>query len=159
MVMLIGSILPTLKAIKLLPSSLSKTALALQVSEAQSSRTHQRLAGVTTADTRVISVPRDAIADTLGRLCRWHRQLCDLVDMVAACYGYLVFVMITYCFASSVFGIYEIITSFRTPVGLNKLRPFIKCVTCGCRLILISVIPSMTVAQVSRSLYFSSCLT
>jgi hypothetical protein len=159
MVMLIGSILPTLKGIKLLPSSLFNTAPALQVSEAQSSSTHHRLAGVITADTRVISVPRDAIADTLGRLCRWHRQLCDLVDMMAACYGLLLCVMITYCFASSVFGIYEIITDFQTTVPIIKLRPFIGCVTCGCRLILISVIPSMTVAQVSRSLYFSSCLT
>jgi hypothetical protein len=152
MVMLTGSILPTLKGIKLLPSSLFQTALALQVSEAQSSRTHHGLAGVTTASTRVISVPKDEIADTLGRLCRWHRQLCDLVDMVAACYGLLLFVMITYCFISSVFGIYVIITSFQTPMPFISLRAFIECVTCGCRLILICVIPSMTVAQVSRSL-------
>jgi hypothetical protein len=148
MVMLNGSILPTLKGVKLVPYSLCKTALALQVAEAQSSRIH-RLAGVTTVDTRVISVPKDAIADTLGRICRWHRQLCDLVDMVAACYGLLLCVMITYCFASSVFGIYTMITDLQTPVRF-RLRPFIECVACGCRLILISVIPSMTVAQVSR---------
>jgi hypothetical protein len=159
MVMLTGSILPTLKGIKMVPS-LFKAALALQVSEAQSSRTHHRLqAGATTADTRVISVPKDAIADTLGRLCRWHRQLCDLVDMVAACYGLLLFVMITYCFATSVLGIYEVIRDFQAPVPFIRFRPFIECVTCGCRLVLISVIPSMTVAQVSRLLYFRSCLT
>jgi hypothetical protein len=149
MVMLIGSILPMLKGVKLIPYSWFKTALALQVAEAQSSRTHHRLAGVTTADTRVISVHKDAIADILGRLCQWHRQLCDLVDMVAACYGLLLCVMITYCFASSVISIYEIITDLQTPVRF-RLRPFIECVICGCRLILISVIPSMTVAQVSR---------
>ena len=149
-VMLTASILPTLKGIKLVPSSLFQTALALQVSEAQASRTYHRLAGVATADTRVISVPKDAIADTLGRLCRWHRQLCDLVDMVADCYGLLLFFTITYSFASSVVGIYEIITDFQTTVRFIRLRPFIACVTCGCRLILISVIPSMTVAQVSN---------
>jgi hypothetical protein len=157
--MLTGSILPKLKGVKLVPFSLFKTAVALQVSEAQSSRTHHRLAGATKADTRIMSVPKDAIADNLGRLCRWHRQLCDLVDMVADCYGLLLFVMIMYCFASSVFGIYEIITNFQTPLGFIRLQPFIECVTCGCRLILMSVIPSMTVAQVSRSLNFSSCLT
>lgn len=148
--MLTGSISPTLKGMKLVLSSLFKTALALQVSEAQSSRTHHRLAGVTTADTRVICAPKDAIADTLGRICRWHRQLCDLVDMVADCYGPLLCVMITFCFASCVFGIYEIIRDFQTPVRFIRLRPFILCVTCGCRLILISFIPSMTVAQVSN---------
>ena len=147
--MITGSILPTLKGIKLVRSSLFKTALALQVSEAQASRTYHRLAGVATAETRIISVHKDAIADTLGRLCRWHRQLCDLVDMVADCYGLLLFFMITYCFASSVFGIYEIITDIQTPVRFIGIRHFIACVTCGCRLTLISVIPSMTVAQVS----------
>jgi len=147
--MLNGSILPTLKWVKLVPYSLCKTALSLQVAEAQSSRTHHRLAGGTTVDTRVISAPKDGIADTLGRLCRWHRQLCDLVDMVAACYGLLLCVMITYCFGSSVFDIYVIITTLQAPVRF-RLRPFIECVTCGCRLFLISVIPSMTVAQVSR---------
>jgi hypothetical protein len=156
--MLTCSILPTLKGIKLVSSSLFKTALALQVSEAQSSRTHHRLAGVTTAATRVISVPKDAIADTLGRLCRWHRQLCDIVDMVAACYGLHLFVMITYSFANSVFNIYEIITDFQMSLPFIRLRPFIGCVTYGCRLILLSVIPSMTITQVSTSPYFSSCL-
>jgi hypothetical protein len=140
--------------------SLFKTAIALQVSEAQSSRTHHRLAGATTADTnRVISVTTDAIADILGRLCRWHRQICDLVDMVAACYGLLLFIMIMYCFTSSVLATYEITTFFHRTKPFIGLRPIIDCVTCGCRLILISVIPSMTVAQVSRSLYFNSCLT
>jgi hypothetical protein len=149
MVMLTGSILLTLKGVKLVPYFLFKTALALQVAEAQSSGTHHPLAGVTTADTRAISVSDDAIADTLGRLCRWHRQLCDLVDMVAACYGLLLCVMIMYCFAISVFDIYVIITDLKTTVRF-RLRTVIVCVTCGCRLILISVIPSMTVAQVSR---------
>ncbi|GFG32141.1 hypothetical protein Cfor_12287, partial [Coptotermes formosanus] len=124
--------------------------LVLQVSEAQPLRRHHQLEGVTTGDTRVISVTKDAIADTVGRLCRWHRQLCDLVDMVATCYGLLLFVMIAYCFASSVFGTYEIITHFDSPESV-RLRPIIMCVTCGCRLILISVIPSMTVAQAKMS--------
>jgi len=149
-VILTGSILPTLKGIKLVPPSLFKTALALQVCEAQTSTTYHRLAGAATADTRVISVPKDATADTLGRLCRWHRQLCDLVDMVADCYGLRLFFTITYSFASSVFGVYEIITGLKIPAPFIRLRPFIECVTCGCRLILISVIPSMTVAQVSN---------
>jgi hypothetical protein len=139
MVNLTGSILPTLKEIKHLPSSLFQTALARQVSEARLLRTHHWLAGVTTADSREISVPKDEIADNLGRLGRRHRQLCDFVDMVAACYGLLLFIRITYSFASSVFGIYEIITELNKPVPFIRLRPFIGCVTCACRLILISV--------------------
>jgi hypothetical protein len=156
MAMLTSSFVPKLKGIILTTFCLSETALVLQVSEAQPLRRHHQLEGVTTGDTRVISVTKDAIADTVGRLCRWHRQLCDLVDMVATCYGLLLFVMIAYCFASSVFGTYEIITHFDSPESV-RLRPIIMCVTCGCRLILISVIPSMTVAQVSKLLCFSSC--
>lgn len=124
------------------------------MSEAQPSRTHHRLAGATTADSsRVISVTTDAIADILGRLCRWHRQLCDLVDMVAACYGLLLFIVIMYYFTSSVLATYEITTFFHRTGHSIHLRPVIDCVTCGCRLILISVIPSMTVTQVSTSMY------
>jgi hypothetical protein len=153
--LLTGSIVPTLKVIKLLPFCLFTTDLPLEVSHPQPSRTFHRLGGITAANTRVISVSKDAVADILGRLCQWHRQLSEIVDMVAASYGPLLFVVITYCFANSVFGTYEIITQFHAPGSPVRIRPIIACVTCGCRLTLISVIPSMTAGQVSESLYFS----
>lgn len=98
---------------------------------------------------------KDEVADTLGLLCRWHRRLCDLVDMVASCYELPLFVVIAYCFANSVFGVYLVIT-FRGPDSLLRITGVIWSVAYGCRLILIAVIPSVTVAQVSGGLMSAS---
>ncbi|XP_021942670.1 gustatory receptor for bitter taste 93a-like [Zootermopsis nevadensis] len=70
--------------------------------------------------------------------------------MVASCYELPLFVVIAYCFANSVFGVYLVIT-FRGPDSLLRITGVIWSVAYGCRLILIAVIPSVTVAQAKKS--------
>jgi hypothetical protein len=123
--------------------------LAIHVAEPQASRIHRRCRAVRITDPRVIATTKDALSDTLGRLCRWHRRLCDLVDMVTSCYELPLLVVIAYCFGNTVFRTYSIITMFRTPHSFIRVPAIIWCTGYGCRLILISLIPSITVAQVS----------
>jgi hypothetical protein len=120
------------------------------LSESLTSPAHPLWKRETAAEPRVISMTKDAVADTLDRLCRWHRRLCDLVDMVTSCYELPLFVVIVYCFANSVFGAYKIITSPKHE-RLMTVTNIIWSVAYGCRLVVIAVIPSVTVAEVSRS--------
>jgi hypothetical protein len=129
--------------------------LAIHVVEPQTSRIHLRCETVRATDPRVISTAKDSLSDTLGRVCRWHRRLCDLVDMVTSCYELPLLVVIAYCFGNTVFGTYSIITMFRNSHSLVKIPAIIWCTGYGCRLILIGFIPSLTVAQVSGYEYDS----
>lgn len=123
--------------------------LTIRLTESQASRTRGQWRGETTADPIVISITKDAVADTLGRLCCWHRRLCDLVDMVTSCYELPLFVVIAYCFANSVFGTYNTVATFRNPHYFVGIAAVVWLVAYVCRLILIGIIPSVTVAQVS----------
>jgi hypothetical protein len=123
--------------------------LAIHVAEPQTSRIHHPFGAVRVTDAGAISTAKNAVSDTLGRLCRWHRRLCDVVDMVTSCYELPLFVVIAHCFANTVFGTYSIITMFRDPRSLMKIPAVIWSAAYGCRLSLIGLIPSITVAQVS----------
>jgi hypothetical protein len=124
--------------------------LAIHVAEPQASRSHRPCRAARITDSRVISTAKDALPDTLGRLCLWHRRLCDLVDMVTCCYELPLLIVIAYCFGNAVFRIYAIITMFRNAHSFVRIPAIIWCTGYGCRLILISLIPSITVAQVSE---------
>jgi hypothetical protein len=122
----------------------------MQVSQRQTSRVHHRCGGNTAADPRVISITKDEIADTVGRLRGWHRRLCDLVDMVTSCYELPMFVIIVHYFANLVFDTYQIImTTISVPRNFYGITLVIWSVAYACHLILIGVIPSVTISQVS----------
>lgn len=123
--------------------------LAIHVAEPQTSRTRPQFGAVRTTDPRVISTTKDTLSDTLGRLCRWHRRLCDLIDMVTSCYELPLLVVIAYCFGNTVFRTYSIITMFRNPHSFIRVPAIVWCAGYGCRLTLISLLPSITVTQVS----------
>jgi hypothetical protein len=121
----------------------------IQVAEPQTSTIHRVCGAITVTDPRVIST-KDALSNILDRLCRWHRRLCDLVDMVASCYELTLLVVISYCFVNTVIGTYTIITMFRDPHAFVRIPAIVWCCGYGSRLILIGLIPSITVSQVSR---------
>lgn len=119
------------------------------MAEPQTSIIHRRCGAVTVTDPRVVST-KDTLSVILGRLCRWHRRLCDLVDMVTSCYELPLLVVVAYCFVNTVVGTYTIITMFRDPHAFVRIPAILWCCGYGCRLILIGIIPSITVSQVSR---------
>ena len=90
------------------------------------------------------------LADYLNRLSKWHRGLCDIIDSVSSCYDLTLFVSIAYCFVSSVLGIYSSATpsSEREVTGNYPQIIWTACFTC--RIVLLSIIPSVTVSEVSN---------
>lgn len=122
--------------------------LESHVADPQTSRIHNRFETVSVADLREISTAEDTFPDILGSLCRWHRRLCDLVDMVTSCYQLPLLVVISYCFVNTVIGTYTIISMFRDPHAFVRMPTIVWCCGYGSRLILVGLIPSLTVAEV-----------
>ncbi|XP_033609517.1 gustatory receptor for bitter taste 93a [Cryptotermes secundus] len=71
--------------------------------------------------------------------------------MVTSCYQLPLLVVIAYCFGNTVFRTYSIIAVFRNRHSLIRIPAIIWCIGYGCRLILISLVPSITVAQAKKS--------
>ncbi|KAJ4434102.1 hypothetical protein ANN_16422, partial [Periplaneta americana] len=92
------------------------------------------------------------VPDSLGRLCRWHRQLCDVVDALAACFQASLLVGIAFCFSNSVLGVYTFITKYKDRVPLAVKVPSAIWTACySCRLVLFSTVPADTVAQARKT--------